>query len=200
MNFDNIDKKYTLYLKSKLKRLNEIINGVSNQGASYPSTCLTIMKKLCADKHVCREYMNYIAHKVGQELKINGSNEVNKYAELALKALLEEDSLANENSFKDIYDQLNNYQNDYKNSHYGVVIREIKSSKLYILETILLCQIRKNIDYQYYAYDITKMYTEKYDPSIPYEINFKSTNALKDVLNFWQSFHDTYQQSQQKLT
>ena len=192
MNTENIDKKYILNLKNKINRLKEIIEVISDGSSSFRKTSLTIIKKLCANEDISLEYIYYLATKSHEKIQINKSS--SELKELSLEGFKSISCLrkggVNSKVVRSTYENIKNYQDEYRHIVYGTYVRSIKSKHLYILEIALLCYMNKRIDLPYYVYDISKMYTEKYIPNIQNDINYMSVVPLKDIVLFWDELYD----------
>jgi hypothetical protein len=180
----------------KLEILNEEIEKFD--GFAIKIIRLTVVKYLCRDKLAMCSYALELAKKTKprirykdneQDIKrtINLSlklmNSIVKQSEEQRNLVIHED---NKKQIRDLLSNFWNYQNERKKVHWSSV-RIIENWQILIFEDALNCF--KYFDDPKKGYELTRSYTEKYNPSFGTGLIPDSKELLFDVTEYWKKYY-----------
>ena len=186
-------------IKKRIDKL-EILNGELDNfsGFAISITRLTVIKYLCKDSLAMCGYALEIAKKTKTRIEYKeNEKDIKKTVNLSLKIMnsimkqsKEQNSLEinadDEKQIQRLLSAFCSYQNDRKRVHWSDV-RLIKNWQILIIEDALNCfeyseEPRK-------GYELTRIYTEKYDPSFGTGLIPKSKELLLDVTRYWKKYY-----------
>ena len=185
-------------LKKKIAKFSEIAEGLRN-GQSFNITRLTTLKSLCKDSTAAGQFALFLSnltllHMQQRETPTHLDDETwQQYLELLRKAIppmeeyLNNPTQDNKKHLWDVYSELNNSQNEYKNVKWNSV-RIVHSTEVLLAEYAIKCILAPQ-ESSYWGYYIGKEYAEKYEPGYWEGLVPSSASRVEDIGNFWHQYY-----------